>query len=86
MKGFSHGMLNSPTQKILWERFIEIAEDRTGFNQHERGFMRAIKIALGRNLSVVANFPDRALVVLSGIAGDELAIKRTGRKHVQMRA
>ncbi len=41
--------------------------------------------AMGGKLSLVANFPDRAPVVLSGIAGDKTALKRTGRKRVQMR-
>lgn len=41
--------------------------------------------AMGGDLSIVAKFPDRAPVELSGIAGDDLAPRRTGRKHVQMR-
>src|SRR5437773_9070371 len=39
--------------------------------------------ALGGNLSLVAEFPDRAPVVLSSIAEADLAPKPTGRKHVQ---
>jgi len=38
--------------------------------------------AMGGNLSLVAEFPDRAPVVLSGIAGDDLESKPTGRKGV----
>ena len=38
--------------------------------------------AMGGNLSLVAEFPDRAPVVLSGIAGDDLEPKPTGRKGV----
>ena len=41
--------------------------------------------AMGGDLSIVAKFPDRAPVELSGIAGDELVPKRNGRKHVQAR-
>src|SRR5713226_4026151 len=37
--------------------------------------------AMGGNLSLVAEFPDRAPVVLSGIAGDESDSKATGRKR-----
>jgi transcriptional regulator with XRE-family HTH domain len=37
--------------------------------------------ALGGELSLVAEFPDRAPVVLAGIAGDEPPRKPTGRKH-----
>lgn len=37
--------------------------------------------AMGGNLSLVAEFPDRAPVVLSGIAGNDPAPRRTGRKH-----
>lgn len=37
--------------------------------------------AMGGNLSLVAEFPDRAPVVLSGIADDDPRPKRTGRKH-----
>jgi DNA-binding XRE family transcriptional regulator len=36
---------------------------------------------MGGNLSLVAKFPDRAPVVLTGIAGDEPAPKPTGRRH-----
>jgi DNA-binding XRE family transcriptional regulator len=38
--------------------------------------------AMGGNLSLVAEFPDRAPVVLSGIADEEPGPKPTGRKHV----
>ena len=38
--------------------------------------------AMGGNLSLVAEFPDRAPVVLSGIAGDDLKPKPAGRKGV----
>jgi transcriptional regulator with XRE-family HTH domain len=39
--------------------------------------------AMGGNLSLVAEFPDRPPVVLSGIAEDELACKPAGRKHLR---
>jgi transcriptional regulator with XRE-family HTH domain len=35
--------------------------------------------AMGGNLSLVAEFPDRKPVVLSGIAGDETDVKPSGR-------
>ena len=38
--------------------------------------------AMGGNLSLVAEFPDRAPVVLSGLAEDDPAPKPSGRKHV----
>lgn len=37
--------------------------------------------AMGGNLSLVAEFPDREPVVLSGIAGEDAGIKLIGRKH-----
>jgi hypothetical protein len=37
--------------------------------------------AMGGNLSLVAEFPDRAPVVLSGIAEDDLEAKATDRKN-----
>ena len=37
--------------------------------------------AMGGNLSLVAEFPDRPPVVLSGIAEDNPVPKPTGRKH-----
>src|ERR1700734_3588303 len=37
--------------------------------------------AMGGTLSLVAEFPDRSPVVLSGIAEDELARKASGRKR-----
>src|SRR5438132_7177066 len=37
--------------------------------------------AMGGSLSLVAEFPDRAPVMLSGIAVDKRAAKPTGRKH-----
>src|SRR5437867_4770836 len=37
--------------------------------------------AMGGNLSLVAEFPDREPVVLSGIAGGNFDIKHVGRKH-----
>ena len=42
--------------------------------------------AMGGSLSLVAEFPDRAPVVLSGIAEADLAPKPTGRKHVHAHA
>jgi len=42
--------------------------------------------AMGGRLSLVAEFPDRAPVVLSGIAVDELTPKPTGRKHAHAHA
>jgi len=41
--------------------------------------------ALGGELSLVAEFPDRAPVVLAGIAEDEPPKKPTGRKHAPAR-
>ena len=41
--------------------------------------------AMGGNLSLVAEFPDRPPVVLSGIARDELERKLTARKHTPAR-
>jgi len=38
--------------------------------------------ALGGRLSLVAEFPDRAPVVLSGITDESAAVKHTGRKAV----
>lgn len=38
--------------------------------------------AMGGNLSLVAEFPDRAPVVLAGMAGDDEPRKPGGRKHV----
>jgi transcriptional regulator with XRE-family HTH domain len=40
--------------------------------------------AMGGSLSLVAEFPDRAPVVLSGIAEAEQDSKPTGRKHAQL--
>jgi DNA-binding XRE family transcriptional regulator len=37
--------------------------------------------AMGGNLSLVAEFPDRAPDVLSGIAADDMAPKPSGRRH-----
>jgi DNA-binding XRE family transcriptional regulator len=37
--------------------------------------------AMGGNLSLVAQFPDRAPVVLSGIAENDMPHKPVGRKH-----
>ena len=37
--------------------------------------------AMGGNLSLVAEFPDRSPVILSGIAGEERERRPTGRKH-----
>jgi len=42
--------------------------------------------AMGGNLSLVAEFPDRAPVVLSGIAGDDPEPKPRGRKGVHSHA
>ena len=42
--------------------------------------------AMGGNLSLVAEFPDRAPVVLSGIAEDGPGPKPTGRKHAHVHA
>ena len=42
--------------------------------------------AMGGNLSLVAEFPDRAPVVLSGIAGDDPGPKHSGRKHAHAHA
>jgi len=37
--------------------------------------------AMGGNLSLVAEFPDRDPVVLSGIADDDVRVKVVGRRH-----
>jgi transcriptional regulator with XRE-family HTH domain len=42
--------------------------------------------AMGGSLSLVAEFPDREPVVLSGIAEDEPASKPTSRKHAHAHA
>ena len=42
--------------------------------------------AMGGNLSLVAEFPDRAPVVLSGIAEDDPEPKPTGRKNAHAHA
>jgi DNA-binding XRE family transcriptional regulator len=42
--------------------------------------------AMGGTLSLVAEFPDRKPVVLSGIAEDELTPKPTGRKRAHVHA
>ena len=41
--------------------------------------------AMGGNLSLVAEFPDREPVVLSGIGGDEPEPRRTDRRHAPVR-
>ena len=41
--------------------------------------------AMGGNLSLIAEFPDRAPVVLSGIAEHDPGPRRTGRKYAQAR-
>jgi hypothetical protein len=38
---------------------------------------------MGGSLSLVAEFPDRPPVVLSGISGDTVPSKPTARKHVR---
>jgi len=40
--------------------------------------------AMGGNLSLVAEFPDRAPVVLSGITADDPAPKPSGRRHADV--
>lgn len=42
--------------------------------------------AMGGDLSLVAEFPDRPPVVLSGIAEDDPVPKPTGRKHMSAHA
>jgi transcriptional regulator with XRE-family HTH domain len=42
--------------------------------------------AMRGSLSLVAEFPDRALVALSGIAEDDLGPKPANRKHVHAQA
>jgi len=37
--------------------------------------------AMGGNLTLVAEFPDRDPVVLSGIADDDVGVKVVGRRH-----
>ena len=41
--------------------------------------------AMGGNLSLVAKFPDRVPVILTGIAEDGVPSKRLGRKQAQAR-
>lgn len=43
--------------------------------------LRKIVEAMGGNLSLIAEFPDRAPVALSGIAADDPGPKPTGRKN-----
>lgn len=43
--------------------------------------LRKTVAALGGNLSLVAEFPDRPPVVLSGIAQEDPSAKPVGRKH-----
>lgn len=45
--------------------------------------LRKAVAAMGGNLSLVAEFPDRDPVVLSGIADDDSDVKHAGRKHAQ---
>jgi hypothetical protein len=45
--------------------------------------LRSYVEAMGGNLSLVAQFPDRAPVVLSGIAEEEPGPKPASRKHAQ---
>jgi DNA-binding XRE family transcriptional regulator len=42
--------------------------------------------AMGGSLSLVAEFPDRGPVVLSGIGGDEPGPRRTDGRHTRVRA
>jgi hypothetical protein len=49
---------------------------------HESGVRKAVQ-AMGGSLSLVAKFPDRAPVVLSGIAEAGAAAKPTRRKHAR---
>src|SRR6202165_3440929 len=42
--------------------------------------------AMGGSLSLVAEFPDRGPVVLSGISGDEPESKPTGKRRVHVHA
>jgi DNA-binding XRE family transcriptional regulator len=42
--------------------------------------------AMGGNLTLVAEFPDRPPVVVSGLAEDNPPPKPTGRKHTRMRS
>jgi transcriptional regulator with XRE-family HTH domain len=44
--------------------------------------LRKTVAAMGGKLSLVAEFPDREPVVLSGIAGDDARPKRTSRRRV----
>jgi transcriptional regulator with XRE-family HTH domain len=42
--------------------------------------------AMGGSLSLVAEFPDRPPIVLSGISEDDASLKLKARKHVRSRA
>ena len=48
--------------------------------------LRKTVVAMGGNLSLIAEFPDRAPVVLSGIAEDRSGLKPTGRKNAHSHA
>jgi DNA-binding XRE family transcriptional regulator len=48
--------------------------------------LRKTVVAMGGNLSLIAEFPDRAPVVLSGIAEDDPRPKPTGRKNAHSHA
>ena len=48
--------------------------------------LRKTVVAMGGNLSLIAEFPDRAPVVLSGIAEDDPRPKPTGRKNAHAHA
>ena len=55
-------------------------------NRSALHLLRKTVKAMGGNLSLVAEFPDRAPVVLSGIAEDGPGPKPTHRKHAQVHA
>jgi len=55
-------------------------------SDHLLSTLRKTIKAMGGNLSLVAEFPDRAPVVLFGIAEDDLAIKQAGRRSTRTAA
>jgi DNA-binding XRE family transcriptional regulator len=71
--------------QVLMARELGIGQDGVSKLEKRTDLMistlRKTVVAMGGSLSLVAEFPDRAPVVLSGIAEIELDPKPTGRKH-----
>ncbi|MGO9271050.1 MAG: transcriptional regulator [Terriglobia bacterium] len=55
-------------------------------SDHLLSTLRKTLKAMGGNLLLIAEFPDRAPVVLSGIAEDDPSLKSTGRNDAHRRA